>query len=84
MAEALLDVRPAESDRKSIGERRHELARILEQKDAQGYRIESQTETAAVLTMGTRRLWFGLFSGTLLKYDLAVDEHGHANSRRRG
>lgn len=84
MAEALLDVSPAESTRKSIGERKHELTRILGEKHAQGYRVESQTETAAVLTMGTRRHWFGLFSGTLLTYDLVVDEQGHASSRRRG
>jgi hypothetical protein len=83
MSEALLSDRPAVSDRKSIGERKHQLARILEEKDAQGYRIESQTETAAVLTMGTRRHWFGLFSGTTLTYDITVDEHGHSSSRRR-
>jgi hypothetical protein len=83
MAETLLTDRPLVSDRKSIGERKHELARILGEKDAQGYRIESQTDTAAVLTMGTRRHWFGLFSGSTLTYDLAVDEQGRSSSRRR-
>ena len=60
MAEAQLSVRPAESTRSSIGERRHELARTLQAKIAQGYRVESQTDTKAVLRMGTRRRWFGV------------------------
>jgi hypothetical protein len=84
MAEALLDVRPVATDRKSMGERKQELARTLEMKVAQGYRIESESDTQAVLRMGTRRRWFGLFSGTKLTYDIAVDERGHASSRRRG
>jgi hypothetical protein len=84
MVEAQLSARPTEPDRKSIGERKHQLARTLEAKVAQGYRIESQTETQAVLTMGTRRRWFGLASGTMLTYDIAVDERGHVSSRQRG
>jgi hypothetical protein len=84
MSEALLTARPADSDRKSIGQRKHELARTLEAKTAQGYRIESQSDTRAVLQMGNRRRWFGLVSGTTLTYDIAVDELGHSSSRRRG
>ena len=84
MAEALVSDRPAESLRVSMGQRKQELARTLEAKRAQGYRIESQNGTAAVLRMGTRRRWFGLFSGTKMTYDIAVDEHGHSSSRRRG
>lgn len=83
MTEAQLSVRPAESTRSSIGERRHELARTLQAKIAQGYRVESQTDTQAVLRMGTRRRWFGVFSGTQLTYDINVDEYGHTSSRRR-
>lgn len=84
MSEALLPADPADASRKSLGERKHELARTLEAKAAQGYRIESQSDTGAVLEMGKRRRWFGLFSGAKLTYDIAVDEHGHASSRRRG
>ena len=83
MAEAQLSVRPAESNRSSIGERRQELARTLHAKVAQGYRVESQTDTEAVLRMGTRRHWFGIFKGTQLTYDIKVDEYGHTSSRRR-
>ena len=83
MAEALVSDRPAESDRKSHGERKQELARTLEAKRAQGYRIESQSDTRAVLRLGKRRRWFGIFKGQQLTYDIVVDERGHATSRRR-
>ena len=83
MAEAQLSVRPAETNRRSIDERRQELARTLQMKVAQGYRVESQSDTQAVLRMGTRRRWFRIFSGTQLTYDIRVDESGHASSRRR-
>jgi hypothetical protein len=89
MANALLSVdptdeTPVESARKSIGQRKQVLARTLEAKVAQGYRIESQSDTGAVLRMGTRRRWFGVFGGTTMTYDIAVDERGHSSSRRRG
>lgn len=83
MVEAQLSVSPAESTRRSIGERQQELARTLQMKVAQGYRVESQSDTDAVLRMGTRRRWFGIFSGAKLTYDIKVDENGHASSRRR-
>jgi hypothetical protein len=83
MAEALVSDRPAESARLSLGQRKQELARTLDAKVAQGYRIESQSDTGAVLRMGTRRRWFGLFGGTNLTYDIAVSEHGQTSSRRR-
>ena len=84
MSEALLSDRPAESARMSIGQRKQELARTVDAKVAQGYRLESRSDTRAVLEMGKRRRWFGLFSGAKLTYDIAVDESGHASSRRRG
>jgi hypothetical protein len=83
MAEAQLSVRPAESNRRSTGERQQQLARTLQAKVAQGYRVESQSDTQAVLRMGTRRRWFGVLSGTDLTYDIKVDEYGHTSSRRR-
>jgi hypothetical protein len=83
MSEALLTDRPADSDRKSIGQRKQELARTLEAKVAQGYQVESRTDTHAVLRMGARRRWFGVLPGTMSTYDIAVDERGHTSSRRR-
>lgn len=83
MAEPLVTDRPAAPGRKSIGERKQELVSTLQAKVAQGYRVESQSDTDAVLRMGTRRHWFGLFPGRQLTYDIRVDEQGHASSRRR-
>ena len=84
MSAALLSDRPAESVRASAGERKQELARTLQAKLAQGYRIESRSDTRAVLHMGARRRWLGLFRGRTMTYDIVVDERGHASSRRRG
>ena len=84
MSEALVSDRPSASARMSLGERKQELTRMLQAKVAQGYRIESATGTEAVLQMGARRRWFGLFGGTKMTYDVAVDEDGRSSSRRRG
>jgi hypothetical protein len=83
MSEALLTDRPAVSDRQSVGQRKDELTRTLEAKAAQGYKVESRSDTQAVLRMGARRRWFGLVAGTMSTYDIAVDEYGHTSSRRR-
>jgi hypothetical protein len=83
MSEAVLSERPAVSDRRSIGQRKDELTRTLEAKAAQGNKVESRTDTQAVLRMGARRRWFGLVAGTVSTYDVAVDERGHTSSRRR-
>ena len=83
MSEAPPTDRPAESDRRSTGQRKDELTRTLEAKVAQGYEVESRTDTEAVLRMGARRRWFGLVGGAVSTYDIAVDERGHTSSRRR-
>ena len=59
-----------------------ELARTLYQKVAQGYEIESESETRAVLVMKGRRRWFGLANAPAVRYEVAVDERGRATSRR--
>jgi hypothetical protein len=59
-----------------------ELQRTLRGKRAQGYRIESQDGTQAVLLMRSRRRFFKLFRGHDVRYLLSFDERGHATSRR--
>lgn len=83
MSEALLSDRTAVSERKSIGQRNDELTRTLAAKVAQGYQVESRSDTQAVLRMGARRRWFGLVAGAMSTYDIAVDERGRTSSRRR-
>jgi hypothetical protein len=62
--------------------RQQELERTLEGKRAQGYRIESQTDTQAVLLMRSRRRFLNLLRGPDLRYLLSFDEQGYARSRR--
>ena len=62
--------------------RKQEIERALDEKRAQGYRIESQNETEAVLWMRGPRRFFNLFRGDELRYLLSFDQHGRATSRR--
>jgi hypothetical protein len=61
--------------------REQEIERTLKTKSEQGYRIESQDETQAVLVMRGRRRFFNLVRGEDERYRLTFDEHGHASSR---
>ena len=72
MAE-VLPTHPAEA---TPAVRAQELARTLESKVAQGYTIESRTETAAVLVMkGRKRL---LASSVDSRQAITIDEFGKA------
>jgi hypothetical protein len=62
--------------------RKQELERTLQAKVAQGFTIESQTDTEAVLVMKGRRRWFGLTNTPSVRYEVTVDEAGRAASRR--
>ena len=61
--------------------RNEEIERTLQKKRAQGYRIESQNDTQAVLLDRGRRRFFNLLRGDDVRYRLSFDEHGHASSR---
>jgi hypothetical protein len=58
------------------------LERILDEKRAQGYRIESHNDNEAVVSMRGRRRFFNLLSGEAQRYRLSFDEQGQASSRR--
>jgi hypothetical protein len=62
--------------------RDQKLERTLDEKRAQGYQIESQNDTEAVLSMRGQRRFFNLFRGNDVRYLLSFDEQGHASSRR--
>jgi hypothetical protein len=66
----------------AVRSREQALEWALEGKRAQGYRIESHDDTQAVLLMRARRRFFNLRRGDDERYLLAVDERGHATSRR--
>jgi len=61
--------------------RSQELERTLEEKRAQGYRVESHNDTEAVLSMRGRRRFFNLRPGDEVRYRLTFDALGHASSR---
>jgi hypothetical protein len=61
---------------------KQEFARTLQAKIAQGFTIESQTDTQAVLVMRGRRRWFGLSNSPSVRYEVTMDEAGRATSRR--
>ena len=64
--------------------RKQKLAQMLTAKIEQGYEIESQTDTEAVLVTQSRRGWFGLFAGKRdgARQVISVDEHGTATTRK--
>ena len=68
----------------TIDMRKQKLAELLSTKIEQGYRIESQGDTEAVLFTQSRRHWFGLFagSGAGARQVISVDEHGTATTRK--
>jgi hypothetical protein len=61
--------------------RNQELERALQDKRAQGYRIETHDDSHAVLLIRGRRRFFNLLRGDDLRYRLTFDELGHATSR---
>jgi hypothetical protein len=62
--------------------RAQELERTLDEKRAQGYRIESHSDTEALISIKGRRRFFNLRSGDDERYRLTFDNQGHASSRR--
>ena len=63
--------------------RKQKLGKMLESKLEQGYQIESQSETEAVLFTQGHRSWFGLFgSGEGARLMISVDEQGSAKTRK--
>ena len=89
MAEGVLaahptDAAPAASVPTAVNTRKQKLAQMLEVKLGQGYLIESQGDTEAVLFIRGRRRWFGLFagSGEGVRQIISIDEQGTAKTRK--
>ncbi len=64
--------------------RKQKFAQMLKSKLEQGYRIESQSDTEAVLFTRGRRSWFGLFAGPGAggRQMISVDDQGAATTRK--
>ena len=64
--------------------REQKLSEMIKSKLEQGYRIESQTATEAVLFTESRRHWFGLFAGrgNGARQVISIDDQGTATTRK--
>jgi len=60
------------------------FAQMLKGKVAQGYSIESQGDTEAVLFTQGRRRWFGLFAGRGVgaRQMISIDDQGVSKTRK--
>jgi len=74
--------RPASTTPSVLDARMQErLARTIQAKLAQGYRIEDQGEPQAVLVTNSRR-WFGLFGGGQTRELATINQWGYPSVER--
>jgi hypothetical protein len=68
----------------AVDMRKQNFAQLLGAKVEQGYKIESQGDTEAVLFTRGRRSWFGLFAGRgeRVRQMISVDDKGAATTRK--
>ena len=88
MAEALA-VQPTDelflsSTPAPVHTRKETFAQVLKSKLEQGYCIESQGDTEAVLFTQSRRRWFGLFAGRGggARQMISIDDQGLSKTRK--
>jgi hypothetical protein len=76
-------VRSAVDSTLSLDQRKQQLSATLDKKVEQGYRIESQTDTAATLvTKGHRGRWFGMMAGSPeTRQTISIDDQGRTTTR---
>jgi hypothetical protein len=73
---------PAEPSILSTDERKALLEAVLVSKIAQGYEIESQTDTEAVLVTKGRSRWFGMRGNSASTRQItSIDEQGNTRTR---
>jgi hypothetical protein len=76
------DAHVVEPPNLSTAERKARLAEVLVAKTEQGYEIESQTDTEAVLVTKGRKRWFGMGGNSSSSRQItSIDEQG--NTRKR-
>jgi hypothetical protein len=67
---------PLAGDIDPLGERKKALDAFLEEKIAEGFTIETHTDTHAIVTAADRRFWSRLHRGAGRRYVVQVDEDG--------
>ena len=58
-----------------------ELARVIEARTVQGYKVESLSETRAVLVVKGRKRLFGMRSGVDQRSEVTINAEGRAVTR---
>jgi hypothetical protein len=68
----------------AVDTRKQKFAQMLKAKVSQGYGIESQGDTEAVLFTRSRRRWFGLFAGhgAGARQRISIDDQSAAKTRK--
>ncbi len=66
----------------SVDQRKQLLTATLQKKVEQGYQIESQTDTAAIVVTKGHRRWFGMIAGGAdARQTLSIDDQGRITTR---
>jgi len=75
---------PSVSSIHGADDRKQKFAQMLKAKVDQGYEVESQGDTEAVLFIRGRRTWFGLFAGhgAGTRQLISVDDEGAVKTRK--
>ena len=60
---------------------KYELARVIEARAVLGYKVESLSETRAVLVVKGRKRLFGMRSGEHQRTEVTINEEGQAVTR---
>jgi hypothetical protein len=60
---------------------KYELARVIEARAVQGYKVEALSETRAVLVINGRKRFFGLRSGVPQRSVVTINDEGRAVTR---
>jgi hypothetical protein len=60
---------------------KYELARVIEARAVQGYKVESLSETRAVLVVKGRKRLFGMRGGVPQRSEVTINDEGRAVTR---
>jgi hypothetical protein len=81
MSEALQANATVEVPAESAVDAKYELARVIEARAVQGYKVESLSETRAVLVVKGRKRLFGMRGGVDQRSEVTIDDEGRAVTR---
>jgi hypothetical protein len=80
MSEAL-QIPAEETPAKPEIDTKYEIARVIEARAVQGYKVESLSDTRAVLVINGRKRLFGLRGGVPQRSEVTVNAEGRAVTR---